>query len=72
MIYERIDVSSTYVHLTWSLWFFIYLMVSMYGLYAIWADLREQGADKESWITFFLFLSWVVLAVIVYKVTEGL
>ena len=71
MTYERIDVSMVYVHLIWSYMFCIYIIMASMGLYAIWTDLREQGADKESWLTFILFLSWVVLAVIVYQVTEG-
>jgi hypothetical protein len=68
---ERIDVSSTYVHLTWSLWFFIYLMACLYGLYTIWTDLREDGGQKESWIMFGLVLTWLVLAVTIYKITES-
>ena len=68
---ERVDVSYMYVHLTWSLWFFIYLMVSMYGLYAIWTDLREDGGQKESWIMFGLVLTWIVLALTIYQITES-
>ena len=68
---ERIDVSSTYVHLTWSLWFVIYLMACLYGLYTIWADLREDGGQKESWILFGLVLAWLVVAFIVYRITES-
>jgi hypothetical protein len=68
---ERVDVSYMYVHLTWSLWFFIYLMVSMYGLYAIWTDLREDGGQKENCIMFGLVLTWIVLALTVYKITES-
>jgi hypothetical protein len=67
----RVDVSYMYVHLTWSLWFFIYLMVSMYGLYAIWTDLREDGGQKENWIMFGLVLTWIVLALTIYKITES-
>jgi hypothetical protein len=67
----RIDISYLYVHLTWSLWFFIYLMVSMYGIYAIWTDLREDGGPKENWIMFGLVLTWIVLALTVYKITES-
>ena len=68
---NRIDVSSVYVHLTWSLWFFIYLMACLYGLYAIWADLREDGGQRESWIMFGLVLTWFVVAFAVYSITEG-
>lgn len=69
---NRIDVSSIYVHLTWSLWFFIYLTACLYGIYTIWTDLREVGGQKENWIMFGLVLTWLVLAVIVYRITEGL
>lgn len=69
---NRIDVSSIYVHLTWSLWFFIYLMACLYGIYTIWTDLQEAGVEKENWIMFGLVLTWLVLAVIVYQITEGL
>ena len=69
---NRIDVSSIYVHLTWSLWFFIYLTACLYGIYTIWTDLREAGGQKENWIMFGLVLTWLVLAVIVYRITEGL
>lgn len=68
---ERIDVSSVYVHLTWSLWFFIYLMACLYGLYTIWTDLREDGGQRESWIMFGLVLTWFVVAFAVYSITEG-
>ena len=68
---ERIDVSSTYVHLTWSLWFVIYLMACLYGLYTIWTDLREGGGQKENWILFGLVLAWLVVAFAVYRITEG-
>ena len=71
MTYERIDVSMVYTHLTWSLWFFIYLMACIYGFYAIWSDLREKGANKENWIMFGLVLAWLVLAITVYKITES-
>ena len=69
---ERIDVSSVYVHLTWSLWFFIYLMACLYGLYAIWADLQEDGGQRKSWILFGLVLTWFVVAFAVYSITEGI
>ena len=69
---NRIDVSSIYVHLTWSLWFFIYLMACLYGIYTIWTDLQEAGGEKENWIMFGLVLTWLVLAIIVYQITEGL
>ena len=68
---NRIDVSSIYVHLTWSLWFFIYLMACLYGIYTIWTDLQEAGGQKENWIMFGLVLTWLVLAVIVYQITES-
>ena len=68
---ERVDVSYMYVHLTWSLWFFIYLMACLYGLYTIWADLQEDGGQKESWIMFGLVLTWLVMAVTIYKITES-
>lgn len=69
---ERIDVSSTYVHLTWSLWFLIYIMACLYGFYTIWTDLREDGGRKESWIMAGLVVAWLIVAVIVYQVTEAL
>jgi len=72
MTYERIDVSMAYTHLTWALWFFIYLMACIYGFYAIWADLREKGANKEDWIMVGLVLTWIALAFMVYYVTEQL
>ena len=68
---NRIDVSSIYVHLIWSLWFFIYLMACLYGIYTIWTDLQEAGGQKENWIMFGLVLLWIVLAVIVYQITES-
>ena len=68
---NRIDVSSIYVHLTWSLWFFIYLMACLYGIYTIWTDLREDGGQRESWIMFGLVLTWFVVAFAVYSITEG-
>lgn len=71
MIYERIDVSMVYSHLTWSLWFFIYLIACLYGVYSIWTDLQEAGGQKENWILFGLILAWLVVAFIVYRITEG-
>jgi hypothetical protein len=69
---NRIDVSYMYVHLTWSLWFFIYLMACLYGLYTIWADLKGYRGRKEDWIMVGLVLTWIALAFMVYYVTEQL
>lgn len=67
----RIDVSMVYSHLTWSLWFLIYLIACLYGIYSIWTDLREVGGGKENWIMFGLVLLWLVLAFTLYKITES-
>jgi hypothetical protein len=67
----RIDISYLYVHLTWSLWFFIYLITAIYGIYMIWTDLRDNGGPKEDWIMFGLVLTWIVLALTIYQITES-
>ena len=72
MVYERIDVSSVYSHLIWAHFFLIYLIMSCIGVYSIWTDLREVGVAKENWIMFGLVLLWMVLATIIYKITESL
>lgn len=66
-----VDVSYMYVHLTWSLWFFIYLITAIYGIYMIWTDLRDNGGPKENWIMFGLVLTWIVLALTIYQITES-
>ena len=71
MTYERIDVSMVYTHIIWYFVFTIYLNTVLFGIYAIWADLREKGADKESWIMAGLVLAWLVLVVTVYIITES-
>lgn len=71
MTYERIDVSSVYSHLIWAHFFLIYLIMCCMGLYAIWTDLQKAGGGKEDWIMFGLVLLWLVLAVIIYQITES-
>jgi len=46
-------------------------MACLYGLYTIWADLQEDGGQKENWILFGLVLAWLVVAFAVYSITEG-
>ena len=72
MVYERIDVSSVYSHLIWAHFFLIYLIMSCISVYSIWTDLQEAGVAKENWIMFGLVLLWMVLATIIYKITESL
>jgi hypothetical protein len=67
---ERIDVSMVYSHLTWSLWFFIYLITSLYGIYTIWTDLKGYGAGKEDFIMALLVSLWMALAYGLWAVTE--
>ena len=67
----RIDVSMIYTHLIWTHFFIIYLIMACMGIYTIWTDLQEAGGGKENWIMFGLVLLWIVLAVIVYQITES-
>ena len=67
----RIDVSSVYVHLTWSLWFFIYAITSIYGFYIIWTDLKSSGAGKEDFIMALLVSIWLALSYGLWKATES-
>lgn len=67
----RIDVSGVYTHLVWAHFFLIYLIMSCMGLYAIWTDLQEAGGKKEDWIMFGLVLLWLIMAVIIYQITES-
>lgn len=66
----RIDVSMVYTHLVWSYMFCIYLIMASIGIYSIWTDLREDGGDWESWVTFGLFLAWVVIAYALWEATS--
>lgn len=68
--YERIDVSMVYVHLTWSLWFFVYIMTCIYGIYTIWTDLKSSGAGKEDFIMALLVSIWLALSYGLWKATE--
>jgi hypothetical protein len=67
----RIDVSMVYTHLMWGFVMTIYLNTVLFGLYSIWTDLREDGGQKESWIMFGLVLTWIVLALTIYQITES-
>ena len=68
----RIDVSYAYVHLTWSLWFFIYAITSIYAFYIIWTDLKGFKGAKEDFIMALLVSLWLALAYGLWEVTENL
>jgi len=72
MTYERIDVSMVYTHIIWYFVFTIYLNTVLFALYAIWADLQEDGGRKEDWIMVGLVVAWIALAFMVYYITESL
>lgn len=65
----RIDVSYMYVHLTWSLWFFIYAITSIYGFYIIWTDLKNV-AGREDFVMALLISLWIVFAYGLWAATE--
>ena len=64
----RIDISYLYVHLVWSLWFFIYLITSVYGLYIIWTDLKsDRGRDE--FVMMLVFCIWAAIFYALWEVT---
>ena len=70
MTYERIDVSPVYVHLVWYFVFTIYLNTILFGIYAIWTDLKGYG--REDFIMALLISIWIGLCYGLWKATEGL
>ena len=66
----RIDVSPVYVHLIWYFVFTIYLNTVLFGIYAIWADLKGYG--REDFIMTLLISIWIGLCYGLWKATEGL
>lgn len=69
MIYERIDVSMVYTHVVWYFVFTIYLNAIMFGLYAIWTDLKS-GEGREEFILALFVFAWLAIAYALWKVTE--
>jgi hypothetical protein len=69
---ERIDVSSVYTHLVWGFVMTIYLNTVLFGLYAIWTDLKGFRGAKEDFIMALLVSLWVALAYGLWEVTENL
>ena len=68
----RIDVSSVYTHLLWGFVMTIYLNTVLFGLYAIWTDLKGFRGAKEDFIMALLVSLWVALAYGLWEVTENL
>jgi len=66
----RVDVSMVYSHLTWSLWFFIYMITCLYGVYSIWTDLKGFKGAKENFIMALLVSLWCGLAYGLWTATE--
>jgi len=72
MTYERIDVSMVYTHVIWYFVFTIYLNTVLFGIYAIWADLKGYRGRKEDFIMALLISIWIGLSYALWKATEGL
>ncbi len=68
----RVDVSSVYTHLVWGFVMTIYLNTVLFGLYAIWTDLKGFKGAKEDFIMVLLVSLWVALAYGLWEVTESL
>jgi len=66
---ERIDVSMVYSHLTWSLWFFIYIITSLYGIYTIWTDLKS-GEGRDEFVTALVFCIWAAFFYALWDITS--
>jgi hypothetical protein len=69
---ERIDISSVYTHLIWGFVMTIYLNTVLFGLYAIWTDLKGFKGAKEDFIMALLVSLWIALAYGLWEVTENL
>jgi hypothetical protein len=69
---ERVDVSYIYTHLLWGFVMTIYLNTVLFGLYAIWTDLKGFKGAKEDFIMALLVSLWVALAYGLWEVTENL
>jgi hypothetical protein len=69
---KRIDVSMVYTHLVWGFVMTIYLNTVLFGLYAIWTDLKSFRGAKEYFIMALLVSLWVALAYGLWEVTENL
>jgi len=67
---NRIDVSSLYTHIVWSLWFLVYMMTSIYGIYIICTDLKGFKGAKEDFIMALLVFLWAALAYTLWAATE--
>ena len=71
MTYERIDVSMVYTHVIWYFVFTIYLNTVLFGIYAIWADLKS-GEGREEFIMALLVSSWFALAYGLHKAIDSI
>lgn len=67
---NRIDVFSLYTHIVWSLWFLVYMITSIYGIYITWTDLKGSMAGKEDFIMALLVSLWCGLAYGLWTATE--
>lgn len=71
MTYERIDVSVVYEHLIWGFVFTIYINTVLFGIYAIWADLKG-GVGREEFIMALLVSLWFALAYGLHKAIDSI